>query len=138
MNLYSCYKCGKEKTKEDFYKSKSFLHREGLGKICKECKRIEYRGQRERNKETFLKKDSKYYQKNKEEISLRRKKWYEKNKVKVSAHGKLKTAVFKGLIVRKPCEVCGEIKTDAHHDDYNKPLDVRWLCRKHHLRHHAQ
>jgi len=38
-------------------------------------------------------------------------------------------------IERKPCEVCGE-KAEAHHDDYNKPLEVRWLCRKHHREWH--
>lgn len=38
-------------------------------------------------------------------------------------------------LVRKPCEVCGE-QAEAHHDDYNKPLEVRWLCFKHHREWH--
>lgn len=28
-------------------------------------------------------------------------------------------------------------KANAHHDDYAKPLEVRWLCALHHQRHHA-
>jgi hypothetical protein len=31
-----------------------------------------------------------------------------------------------------PCEVCGETQADKHHDDYSKPLDVRYLCKAHH------
>ena len=42
-----------------------------------------------------------------------------------------------GILVRQSCEVCkSDKKADAHHDDYNKPLEVRWLCRKHHNEHH--
>jgi hypothetical protein len=33
-----------------------------------------------------------------------------------------------GLIQKKPCEACGEPKAQAHHDDYDKPLEVMWLC----------
>jgi hypothetical protein len=47
-------------------------------------------------------------------------------------------AIKKGLMIRLPCEVCGLAKSEAHHDDYSKPLDVRFLCRKHHLEHHAK
>lgn len=42
-----------------------------------------------------------------------------------------------GKLVRMPCEVCGEAKTHGHHDDYSKPLTVRWLCPSHHREHHA-
>ena len=42
-------------------------------------------------------------------------------------------AVRNGTVTRKPCEVCGTMPVDAHHDNYDEPLDVRWFCRKHHL-----
>ncbi len=41
-----------------------------------------------------------------------------------------------GRIKRQPCEVCGDQNGHAHHEDYNKPLEVIWLCRKHHLQRH--
>lgn len=43
----------------------------------------------------------------------------------------------RGRIQKLPCEVCGSQSTEMHHDDYSKPYDVRWLCRPHHLAHHA-
>lgn len=38
----------------------------------------------------------------------------------------------RGNIVKKPCVICGDINSHAHHSDYSKPLDVIWYCRKHH------
>ena len=35
-----------------------------------------------------------------------------------------------------PCQQCGAQKCQAHHDDYTKPLDVRWLCRRCHVAWH--
>lgn len=31
----------------------------------------------------------------------------------------------------QPCEVCGS-PGQRHHDDYDKPLEIRWLCLAHH------
>jgi hypothetical protein len=45
-------------------------------------------------------------------------------------------AIKSGKLVRQPCEVCGAVQVEAHHDDYAKPLSVRWLCRPHHREHH--
>ena len=40
-----------------------------------------------------------------------------------------------GIITRQPCEICGDPKVVAHHTDYAQPLEVRWLCKPHHLSH---
>lgn len=52
------------------------------------------------------------------------------------ARAKVANAIAAGRISRQPCEVCAEQKAEAHHDDYNKPLNVRWLCRGCHLAWH--
>jgi hypothetical protein len=43
-----------------------------------------------------------------------------------------------GKLVAAPCDVCGAKKVEAHHVDYARPLDVRWLCRPCHLREHRE
>lgn len=45
-----------------------------------------------------------------------------------NAHHQVLRAIERGEIIKQPCEKCGATETQAHHDDYNKPLDVRWLC----------
>lgn len=44
--------------------------------------------------------------------------------------------VVENNLVKSPCSICGDLKSKAHHDDYAKPLDVIWLCRKHHINRH--
>ena len=51
---------------------------------------------------------------------------------KHSANNKVYYALKTGKLTKGICEVCGDPKVHAHHDDYDKPLDVRWLCSLHH------
>ncbi len=54
---------------------------------------------------------------------------------KAKAHSLVASAIRKGALTRQPCH-CGNPRSEAHHEDYSKPLDVIWLCRKHHGEHH--
>lgn len=46
--------------------------------------------------------------------------------------------VRSGKLVSLACEHCGADKTQAHHEDYLKPLEVVWLCTKCHAARHIQ
>lgn len=60
------------------------------------------------------------------------KKWIKENPIKSSAERKAQYAKKKGTLIPKPCELCLSTEVVMHHDDYSKPLEVRWVCRKHH------
>lgn len=62
-----------------------------------------------------------------------------KDPAKYRAGNTLRRALYAGKIEREPCERCGtRHDVQAHHDDYTRPLDVRWLCRKHHMELHRE
>ena len=57
--------------------------------------------------------------------------------LRIAARNYLQCMLKKGLVQRQDCEVCGSKENiEGHHDDYTKPLDVRWLCKTHHVEHH--
>lgn len=62
---------------------------------------------------------------------------YKKHPEKGRAWAKLKYAVKRGIVDRFPC-FCGNTKSQGHHADYSKPLDVVWLCAMHHSREHGR
>jgi hypothetical protein len=47
-------------------------------------------------------------------------------------YGEYMNAIQSGVLTPQPCEVCGKEKSQGHHEDYSKPLDVIWLCIRHH------
>lgn len=59
-------------------------------------------------------------------------------KEKISARKKVGHQLKIGRLSKKPCSMCGNPEVQAHHEDYSKPLDVIWLCRKHHFSIHLQ
>lgn len=48
----------------------------------------------------------------------------------------LQKALMKGAIQKENCIVCKDENSQAHHEDYTKPLEVIWLCPVHHMERH--
>lgn len=87
--------------------------------------------------EAYLEYHRNYRKKNEKKLKAYwrkyRKKYRSRNGTKKDqARDKVKWAISKGKLIKKNCEVCGIENTEAHHPDYSKPLEVKWLCRKHH------
>ncbi len=53
---------------------------------------------------------------------------------KANARSYAHVYVKRGKIEKKPCMICGSNnKLEMHHEDHNKPTEVIWLCRIHHI-----
>lgn len=68
-----------------------------------------------------------------------KKAYIERNPEKRSAHIAVGNAVRDGKLIKpKCCPKCGrETRIIGHHDDYSKPLDVKWMCGKCHREEHS-
>lgn len=64
--------------------------------------------------------------------------WRERNRRKVAAWSAVARAIERGDLTRHPCERCGNEQAEAHHDDYDKPLVVMWLCDDDHKARHRE
>ena len=60
----------------------------------------------------------------------------DEQKMKANARSYLHVYVKRGKIKKTPCIVCNNPKSEAHHHDYSKPLEVVWYCRDCHMKHH--
>ena len=153
-----CSRCKKVKSGEEFHKDRSRI--DGLQHRCRSCtkeldhkryilngdkirdysinynknnraKRLEWRTKNsKRIKEVY----NLYRQKEDKEKRLQRVRKYEK---KYPDRSKAKTAINNaiksGKIEKGICAICDSNKyIQGHHDDYSKPMQVDWLCRKCH------
>lgn len=72
--------------------------------------------------------------------TIRMREWQKKeDRNKRICRQRVNQSLKNGSLSRLPCEVCGTTtKVQAHHEDYNKPLEVMWLCPCHHKQRHAE
>lgn len=110
-----CRDCGRVLPLDAFYVHATAADR--LRPECKDCKRA-YQSARARTAAG--------------RAVLERRNRRARDAGKRAARDQARAAVRAGVIARGRCEVCGRPDTHAHHEDYSRPLDVRWLCPEHH------
>lgn len=146
----ACFKCLGIKPLTDFYRHKGMADGR-LGK-CKACAKADVMAHRSANLERIREYDRargltdarrervRAYASTPDGKSAQRrgaKAWAERNRDKRLAQMAAGNAVTRRRMARGPCEVCGTTEgVQGHHDDYSRPLDVRWLCVAHHAEHH--
>ena len=126
-----CCVCKEVKNVEEF----TYHKKQGRQAQCKECRKELNKKYKEENREKCLLLTRDHYRRNKD-LYIERARLRNKNSVKSKAVFKVNAAIKAGKLVRQPCEECGAEKSEGHHDDYAKPLEVRWLCRSHHRQWH--
>jgi hypothetical protein len=143
-----CFKCNRNLDLSEYYKHPAM----GDGHLnkCKDCtkkdsedrRKIKEKDiewvliERKRHREKSRKyRENGFYKNYKKPEYIE--KWLSENPEKRKAHYEVKNALRSGKIHRHPCCICGN-KAQAHHEDYSKPLDIIWLCPKHHGERHVQ
>jgi hypothetical protein len=154
MQQRTCSKCGETKPHSEFYKQSGC--RDGIHPHCKACKRTAARASRAANidkvraydKERYYSQPGRadanrasasashardpWYPRNAEKARAARRERYAREREKEHARNVLRHARDRGEVIPEDCIFCGAFPTDGHHHDYSKPLDVTWLCPKHH------
>lgn len=141
MKMKKCGCCHEEKSVSRF--NKDSRASDGFLWECKSCRvnRVVQRAKFLTEKSPQFRAKRNIYRKkwaslHKSEIATKMRKYKKQNSLKVLARNLVSRAIRAGRITRLPCEICGGA-SEAHHDDYFKPLEVRWLCKKHHNELHA-
>lgn len=129
-----CFKCGQVKPLSAFYKHKQMA--DGHVNKCKECNKADVRQNRKAKADYYREYDRK--RGNRQGLDYV-KEYRKKYPNKYRAVTMVNNAIRSGNLHKQPCEVCGVCDSvHAHHDDYLKPLNVRWLCAVHHKQWHDE
>lgn len=87
--------------------------RYGVGRYCKKC----HAGWMRKNRKSY-------------------KDLTDEQRQKVIARAYANVAIKRGKMKKQACLDCASAHSEMHHEDYSKPLEVIWLCRKCHLKRH--
>ena len=131
IQLWPCRKCGKWLPRESYYTDKRLLHGKwgGIRGFCKECM-LNY------HKNVFLQRPE-IQEKERQRARTRGQTLEHKCRVMT------RDAVKSGKLERpKFCPICGisdkKRQIESHHDDYYRPLEVKWMCTTCHVAYHRR
>jgi hypothetical protein len=134
----TCFKCKKVKTLSSFYKHPQMA--DGTVNKCKECNKIDVRENRAKKVEKY-----RAYDRGRQKLPARiqaavaiTKKWRAADRRRQVCHNAVARAVRSGNLIRMDCKKCGSKNSLAHHENYDKPLDVMWLCQPCHKQRHKE
>ncbi len=127
-----CFKCGERKLLAEFYRHPQM--KDGRLNKCKVCAKRDVVANRAGKLKQYH--DYDRYRsrspKRKAQVAESMRRQRGANPEKYKARTAVGNALRDGCLVLGPCEVCGDSRVQAHHDDYSKPLEVRWFCFLHH------
>lgn len=141
--MVNCKYCKTDKPIDDFYQSS--IRKDGKSGNCKECIRARVRANRAANLEYYqefdrqranlphrveARKDYAKTDQGKKATAKAKEAHYRRYPHRSAARNAVNNAIRDGRL-HKPsqCESCSnETALHGHHCDYNKPMDVMWLC----------
>jgi hypothetical protein len=133
-----CFKCKTIKPLQEFYKHP--MMGDGHLNKCKECNKNDVTANRNKNIEKIRAYDrarGKIPERIKANTEVTRA-WRAEDRRRTYSHNMVARAIRNGSLFRLPCVRCGEAKSVAHHEDYDKPLEVIWLCQPCHKQRHKE
>jgi hypothetical protein len=145
--MKKCIKCG-ELLEESCFPT-SFTNSSGLSGQCKKCTAIYMKERRRRMKvenpleyEKHLEGERNRVKGLKQKQPKEKRKEYHKryaqrNKHKMECQRMVHKAISDGVLIKQPCLFCKNPDSQAHHEDYSKPLEIIWLCKSHHYERHV-
>lgn len=138
VSLKTCNKCKAVLPADEFYKhSKSA---DGYLDKCKDCHRRLVGENRLKNLERIREYDRERAHnpdRKARQIETTRR-WRAADPRRAHCHNAVRYAVKKGKLTPTPCKQCSHEKAYAHHDNYDEPLNVVWLCQPCHKQRHKE